>query len=738
MYRRLALILALSIVSLGSGFVRAQEDIPICEKVVFTQAGVSYQDEAPVELAFAWTAHERAASYLLEVLPAGGDAPYAYEVHGTDQAIPIASLFGPDPRLNAGEFAYRVTARDLAGSPICRSGYGFLALDDAALDSLLGARCTRIVVVLAGSPYTGPRDLDVEGDNFEFEEDTFDLGAACGLEIHGNANANFIYAGPGDDIIYGYEGADDLDGGEGSDLIFGDAGDDILYGGDDAGSDTLYGGAGNDNLDGGAGDDALDGDAGNDILYGGDDAGSDTIYGGDGNDDIDGGDGDDTIYGEAGDDILYGGDDAGRDALYGGEGSDEIDGGGGDDYIDGGPGDDPWLAGGDGDDTIYGGDGADELDGGFGNDILDGGPGSDTWIFGGEGADTIYGGEGADELDGGPGDDILYGGEGDDPWIFGGEGNDTLDGGPGCDYLDGGPGDNTLSNACDEEETEAGGGEATMSDDAMAEIARQWGRCVGGAAFESVELATADDVVTGINFRWTPYPEARVYSLRIFPATGGPVREYQVKTLSQSVPVADLPAAPAGELGDLQELAPDPDAYAYYLVAMTSAHQAICQTGYGYLTLDPALGIKPDPACNRLVVVMADSPYTGPRDLDLPDSADYGADDIELGPMCGVVIHANNGDNEISGTAGDDIIYGYAGNDPWISGEAGDDIIFGGPGDDEADGGPGDDYLFGGPGNDLWLSGGEGNDFIYGQEGGDEADGGPGDDYIDGGPGDDT
>ena len=109
----------------------------------------------------------------------------------------------------------------------------------------------------------------------------------------GNAEANTLRGGTGNDILNGGAGADRLDGGAEQDELYGGDGDDILYGQagvDDldggAGNDALYGGAEDDNLDGGAGDDTLHGGADNDYLEG--QAGADTYL-------FDAGDGTDRI-----------------------------------------------------------------------------------------------------------------------------------------------------------------------------------------------------------------------------------------------------------------------------------------------------------------------------------------------------------------------------------------------------------------------------------------------------------
>ena len=84
-------------------------------------------------------------------------------------------------------------------------------------------------------------------------------------------------------------------------------------------------------------------------------------------------------------------------------------------------------------------------------------------------------------------------------------------------------------------------------------------------------------------------------------------------------------------------------------------------------------------------------------------------------------------DENIRGSAENDVLVGHAGND----------IIDGRRGNDNIDGGAGDDYLIGGQGDDI-LKGGVGNDAIEGNAGNDNIDGGAGDDYLIGGQGADN
>ena len=70
-----------------------------------------------------------------------------------------------------------------------------------------------------------------------------------------------------------------------------------------------------------------------------------------------------------------------------------------------------------------------------------------------------------------------------------------------------------------------------------------------------------------------------------------------------------------------------------------------------------------------------------------------------------------SGNDTITGTAADDVIYGLAGNDS-LSGEGGSDTLYGDEGNDTLSGGAGDDTLNGGAGNDTSY-GDDGDDTFY-------------------------
>ena len=99
-------------------------------------------------------------------------------------------------------------------------------------------------------------------------------------------------------------------------------------------------------------------------------------------------------------------------------------------------------------------------------------------------------------------------------------------------------------------------------------------------------------------------------------------------------------------------------------------------------------------------------------------------------------ISGGKGDDRLEGNNGNDILIGEKGNDTLIGGHGRDNLI-GGKGDDSLHGGTGEDVLLGGKGHDTLL-GGEANDILNGGKGNDLLNGDTGDDVIIGGDKTDT
>lgn len=111
-----------------------------------------------------------------------------------------------------------------------------------------------------------------------------------------------------------------------------------------------------------------------------------------------------------------------------------------------------------------------------------------------------------------------------------------------------------------------------------------------------------------------------------------------------------------------------------------------------------------------------------------------GDDDIVGGERSG--LFENAFDDVMDGGDGDDILSGFAGNDQLLGGE-GNDTLFGDDGDDTLLGGDGSDQLFGDAGNDE-IDAGDGFDLLRGGRGDDEIDGADGPDTLIGDSGRDT
>lgn len=257
-------------------------------------------------------------------------------------------------------------------------------------------------------------------------------------------------------------GIENVTSGEGNDSLTGDALANALSSG--AGNDTLFGGAGNDTLNGGAGVDQMTGGADND-SYVVDAAGDTTI-------EIAGGGTADAVTSSvtftlavevenltlSGTAAINGTGNAVANILTGNTGANVLTGLAGNDNLVGGAGNDT-LDGGADNDTLNGGTGADSMTGGAGNDIYVVGEAADKIIevaaggtdtvqsaisftlgvdvenltllgtaaingVGNASANTIVGNTAANTLLGGAGNDILNGGTGTDS-LSGGVGNDT-------------------------------------------------------------------------------------------------------------------------------------------------------------------------------------------------------------------------------------------------------------------------------------------------------------------------
>ena len=94
------------------------------------------------------------------------------------------------------------------------------------------------------------------------------------------------------------------------------------------------------------------------------------------------------------------------------------------------------------------------------------------------------------------------------------------------------------------------------------------------------------------------------------------------------------------------------------------------------------------------------------------------------------VIQGTNGNDNLNGGSGRDLIFAYDGDDK-LTGGSGIDCLVGGPGDDKLIGGSGSDVLIGDDGNDV-LKGDSGNDNLFGGADNDDLRGNSGADLLEG------
>ena len=577
-------------------------------------------------------------------------------------------------RLSGGGGNDRLSGR--GGDDVLEGGVGAdRLLGGAGVDTVSYAGSDGAVTVYLWEG-TGKRG-HAEGDVIVDVENV--LGSGYGDVLGGDAGANRLSGGGGNDRLSGRSGDDVLAGGAGADQLFGNAGKDELRGED--GDDVLEGGAGADRLLGGAGVDT--------VSYARSDRGV-TVDLGEGTGEGGHAEGDvivdvENVLGSGYGDVLGG--DAGANRLSGGGGNDRLSGRGGDDVLEGGAGADR-LSGGAGVDTVsYSGSDRgvtvylweDTVRGGHAEgDVI-----SDIEnVIGSEHDDELEADGSANRLDGGDGDDVLWGYGGDDS-LSGGDGNDSLQGGDGADRLDGGAGVDMVDYQYSDGAVTVDLGEGTV----------EGGHAEGDVItdFENVFGSEYDDLLTGDD------------SANLLDGLAG---DDELR----------------GGAGDDRLWGGDGDDE--------------LRGGAGYDSLwgnagdDSLWGDAGDDSLSG--DDGNDSLWGDAGDDSL--SGDDGNDSL-WGDAGDDLLWGNAGNDNLWGNGGDDSLWGDDGNDR-LSGGSGNDGLQGGDGDDTLWGGASDDLLLGDAGADF-LQGDAGNDRLWGNDGDDELWGGDGNDFLDGNAGDD-
>ncbi|MBU1052980.1 MAG: hypothetical protein KKC46_04020 [Proteobacteria bacterium] len=491
-----------------------------------------------------------------------------------------------------------------------------------------------------------------------------------------------------------------------------------------------------------------------------------------------------------------------NDLIFGEKGSDIIDGSTGDDVIYGGDGKDD-LNGGDGEDILIGGDGNDVLEGGKGNDILEGGLGNDDYYFqSGDGNDTITDTDGENRIfwtdsngiphlmktfyksgdaewkspdgtvevnkhspykivlpDGGTitlGEDFQPGDFGiqlkEAPQVpnttktilgdqYPEDLEDVLTGTTGNDRIEGRDGDDTIS--------------SLQGDDML----------LGGTGRDAISAGEGNDVLEGGTGSDILFGEEG--NDQIFGENAGSMSDL-ISAGENATSINQTGDLIVGNEGDDQLYGSNSNdallgGEGHDLLAGGGGNDVIYgdyNSSGAYIDWD--FEVTPDKVVSFTNVNTNPTYFQGDDEI-------YGGsgDDIVVGGGGDDLIYGGSDNDFIVGDAGDDTIFGGTGNDILLGendgvpdSEQGEDYIDGGSGNDEIYGGGKSDTLIGGDGNDYiqgdynilnsggdFIDGGDGNDvilgyggndWIYGGEGDDWLQGDDGDDYIDGGLGADT
>jgi Ca2+-binding RTX toxin-like protein len=592
------------------------------------------------------------------------------------------------------------------------------------------------------------------GDSIEALEHT-GTGSFTG---NGNALDNIIEGGDGDDQLTGGDGDDYLVGGGGADLLTGGAGNDT-YHVDDV-DDTIVEatGAGTDNVvtslasfELGAGLETLAYDGSSDFAGTGNAAGN-RITSGAGNDELDGGAGADVMAGGSGDDLYHADseedsieedEDAGYDrvvttasAFTLAENLEGLEYQGAGDFTG---------QGNDGDNLILSGSGNDLLSGGAGNDRLEGGLGDDHYVDAQSASLTIRDTGGTDSLEtymdvddvsvsiaangedyvlteAGTGRTIVFAGMvtggaeaaiehilflGGVEWdaetlanpslytqavhLVGTFADDVLAGGIGSDQITALGGADDVSGGAGNDLLFGNGGNDILHGDAGRDVVRGnseddqlFGdagddQIFGGFGADRISGGAGDDVLS----------DEEGSDIYLFAAGDGRDRitdidGYDAIEFAAGIDTADIVVSTSLSGRD-------------YILSFANGDR-ITLVGAGSSASNAIEEIR-----------FADSTVWTPAELAT----------LSIGP----------GGTLITGTPGDDVLAGPAGEAFHIVGLGGDDQLSGADEEDRLEGGDQNDVLSGGAADDI-LEGGDGDDLLQGGSGADHMEGGAGDDIY--------
>lgn len=685
---------------------------------------------------------------------------FADDITGDGQANTLRGLDGDD-RIASGD-----------GDDTLIGGTGSDALDGGEGIDLAGYQDAESSIqadLTTNSANTG----EAAGDSYAHIEGL--IGSNFDDTLSGDATANQLYGGDGDDVLTGRDGDDQLAGGAGADMLIGGSGTDTadyssasdgvtasltdssLNTGHAAG-DTYNG---IENLTGTALGDVLRADEQDNVLTG--NAGDDVLEGGEGADTLDGGEGLDLAsysgatsglfvdlsFSTLNDGAASGDTYASIEGFIGSDFADTLRGTDNTDHLDGGSGADT-LVGRGGDDTLIGGAGGDRLIGHDGTDSASyetAGAGviadlSNTARNTGEAAGDTY--ASIENLEGSSFNDELSG-DGESNLLIGGSGDDILQGGGGADTLNGGEGmdvasyaDSTVAITVNLLNPSLNTGESaddtfisiegivgsdfndTLNGDDEANI------IFGGAGDDTIDGGPGQDILVG-GPGADHFADQNGDTVSYQDATAGVVVDLKNPSRNTGDAAGDTYEDIEGIIGsefDDDLTSTDDDGVIYGLGGNDTLRGGLDDNELFGGDGDDILIAGPDgdflnggSGGDRLEGGAGD------------DRADY------LGASSGVIVDientslnsgdaagdtfisiedigGSNFDDDLRGNSSDNFIVGWDGDD-FINGRTGSDSLWGFDGNDSLTGGDGDDVLRGGNGNDA-LRGGAGNDTLRG------------------------
>ena len=381
--------------------------------------------------------------------------------------------------------------------------------------------------------------------------------------------------------------------------------------------------------------------------------------------------------------------------------------------------------------NITGGTAADTLKGSKGNDTISGG-GTTTGdkLYGQSGNDSLTGNAGADSLIGGAGNDVMLSGAAGADTIDGGTGNDTIDGGAGIDQIKGSAGSDNITTG-------------TSNDLILYTAASQ-----STGATKDVYTDFTQSVVNAVSGDQISAGD----SIRITLTMGNSTNTF---TLADKGNVASTGLAASQVSGVMGNFVFAQDTETLFIdidgngALNGSDYQMVFQGATDFQDDDLDIYVTAGTGGDIITTGDGDDSITGGS----------GADTVIAGRGADTITHGGNGNNKFVGGLGSDTITGgsgteliYAdsevvgdtntggGNDTVVTG-ANSSTVYGGMGNDNVTGNAGVDKIYGEGGNDTivgaaaadTLIGGAGNDSITDAAGASSIEGGTGNDTLVGG-----